>query len=268
MVAGISSSALTTIFRWYRCRTTWQYTITGDAVSSIVATYLSPALLCDVAYVRAASGRTHPIIRVPPHGVIPICATRNGPHGAKDRPQGIVSPLVYIRAVGPNGPESVPISRPDDWEKLIRRCVLADRTALLGLIESVLTPRQVPGSREEDPLKRWHDAARHRYLELIEQQAPEWNTSLASNHYQLSYTISATAPVAGAKGLGHRFTTGTSTGSEPSGPLRGCRASATGGGGAARARSGANRTRPKAVATGLNVSDSQPAASWDLGASG
>jgi hypothetical protein len=165
-----------------------------DVVSSIVTSYLSPALLCDVAYVTGAAGRTHPIIRVPAHGVVPICARKNGPHDAQNRPQGIATPHVYIRAVGPNGPESVPMSRPEDWEKLIRRCVLADRTALLGLIDSLLTPGQVRSSKADDPLKLWHDAARRRYLKLVDQHQPQWNTPLAENHYQLSYMISAAVP--------------------------------------------------------------------------
>jgi predicted HTH transcriptional regulator len=102
-----------------------------DMVSSIIASYLSPAFLCDVVYVPTASGLAHPVIRVPSHGDVPVCARKNGPHDKKGRPQGIVGFLVYIRTVGPNGPESVAISRPDDWAKIIRRCVLADPTALM-----------------------------------------------------------------------------------------------------------------------------------------
>jgi hypothetical protein len=165
-----------------------------DSFSSIIATYLTPAFLCDVAYVTGTAGKTHPVVRVPSHGVVPICAKVNGPHDTKGKPQGIVSPLIYIRAVGPNGPESVAVSRPEDWEKLIRRCVLADRTSLLGLIESVLTPGKTMASTPPEPLKQWHEAARQQYLKLIDQKQPQWNTPLKANHYQLSYMINTSVP--------------------------------------------------------------------------
>jgi hypothetical protein len=165
-----------------------------DTVSSVVATYLSPPLLCDVAYVLAANGSTHPIIRVPAHGTVPICAKKDGPQNPSGKPQGIVGGQTYIRGVGANGPESAPVSRPEDWEKLIRRCVLADRTALLGLIEGVMNPTHMSTAEAQDPLTQWHEAARRAYLALVDQRQPPWNTPLARNHYQLSYMIKSATP--------------------------------------------------------------------------
>lgn len=165
-----------------------------DTVSSIVATYLTPALLCDVIYVSAANGRMHPVIRVPSHSTAPVCAKKNGPHDANNKPQGIVSPLVYTRKVGSNGPESVAISSAEDWNPIIRRCVTADRTALLGLVESVLRGGQLKAAPETDPLQLWHDAAHRKYLALVAEKQPQWKTSIAANHYQLSYMIISGTP--------------------------------------------------------------------------
>jgi Putative DNA-binding domain len=165
-----------------------------DAISSIVATFLTPALLCDVAYVTSSNGLVHPVVSVPGHGTVPVCAKKNGPNGPKGRPEGIEAPFVYIRVVGPNGPESAKISRPEDWEKLIRRCVIADRTVLLGMIENLMLPLGARAGSAPEPLKRWHDAARRRFLTLVDKTPPQWPTSLVANHFALSYMINCSTP--------------------------------------------------------------------------
>lgn len=90
-----------------------------DTFSAIVKKYLTPAFQCDVMIVTSVTHGEFPIVRVPGHSVVPICAKQNGPHDANDKPQGIRAGVYYIRAPGP---ESVAITSPEHWYPLVRRC--------------------------------------------------------------------------------------------------------------------------------------------------
>jgi hypothetical protein len=72
----------------------------------------------------------YPVIRVPSHGQVPVCAKRDGPHD-NGQPQGIRSGVHYIRVAGPR---SVAIEGPELWRDVLRRCVLAERATLLASI--------------------------------------------------------------------------------------------------------------------------------------
>ena len=175
-------------------------------MSAIVNRFLLPALLCDVAIVTAASGRRHPIIRVPSHEVVPICAKADGPQ-INNRVEGIVSGRYYIRQVGGTGPESAHITRPDQWMPLVRRCVTADRASLIGTIERLLDtrsgtaafaltqpPTQSSVSVPAPPVRAsqldaWHNAAHERFLGEVRQHTPVWPTRIDLNHFQLSYEL-------------------------------------------------------------------------------
>ena len=49
-----------------------------DAINGIGAKYLEPQPHCEVHHVTANSGLAYPVVRVPPHGVIPVCAKADG----------------------------------------------------------------------------------------------------------------------------------------------------------------------------------------------
>lgn len=129
-----------------------------DAINSIGERYLAPQPHCTLHRVTAQSGREYPVIRVPSHGEVPVCAKADGPH-EKGKPQGILSGVHYIREPGPR---SVPINSPALWREVIRRCVFSERGALLSSIGQLFD-----GSHQEvkesalfdqwiaDALRRW-----------------------------------------------------------------------------------------------------------------
>jgi hypothetical protein len=155
-----------------------------DRISSIVAAYLEPAFLCDTVIVTSTAGHRHPIIRVPSHGAVPICAKKNGPE-QNGKVRGIVEGRHYIREVGTNGPESVAITRSHHWTALLRRCVAAERAAFIGLLEGFFDPKPTPTA--DDSLEVWHSAASAKYRSVIKANQLVWSVPLEKNFYQLSY---------------------------------------------------------------------------------
>ncbi len=48
-----------------------------DALAGVVRKYLEPTFQCDVHSVVSSAGNAHPVVVVPPHGAVPICAKGN-----------------------------------------------------------------------------------------------------------------------------------------------------------------------------------------------
>jgi len=157
-------------------------TFERDTISSIVKKYLTPTFQCEVDFITSRAGTTHPVVWVPSHGAVPVCSKADGPHDAKGRPQGIKMGIYYTRATGP---ESVPINTPELWESLIRRCVVYERTTLVGMFDSLL--RTPPPPSPTEALKRWHERADARCVELIRERAPA--SSALHSRVKLSYAI-------------------------------------------------------------------------------
>jgi len=169
-----------------------------DTFSAIATRYLTPAFHCDVAIVQSSGGLDFPIVHVPSHGAVPVCAVRDGPHD-QGRPQGIRMGTYYVRAPGP---KSVPISSPEQWSALIRRCTLNDRDALLRDFGLVLRPDTPPERSRAARLAEWAQAVNDRFIEaLAAAQGFQWPNSLADNHYQLSYSIAHQEPPLRPNGL-------------------------------------------------------------------
>jgi hypothetical protein len=154
-----------------------------DAVAGVVKSYLDPAFQCDVRVVVGESGARHTLVVVPSHGPLPICAKRDGPQDAKGRSQGIKSGTYYIRKPGP---ASEPILTPIEWAPLLRRCVLAERAAILGAIDMALK-----GERSEDAietgLRRWHEVLLQSYRERLASAGRE--QALANGYTQFSFAV-------------------------------------------------------------------------------
>jgi hypothetical protein len=156
-----------------------------DTISGIVKRYLSPVFQVAVYGVTAsATGQTYPVVWVPSHEAVPVCSTRDGPHDSKGKPIGIVQGTYYARAPGP---ESAPVTTPERWAPIIRRCILHERTALLAGLEPLLRAPGRPVAQSDDPLRVWHEAAYARFLELAD--ADPDASRLKKAHYQLSYQI-------------------------------------------------------------------------------
>jgi hypothetical protein len=154
-----------------------------DTVASIVKKYLEPPFQCDVYLVQSAAGNEHPVILVPPHGAVPICAKADGPM-IKGKVAGIAKGIYYIRKPGP---ESAPITSANEWRVLIRRCITHERTSLIAAIDASLrgATTAIPGAGEE--LRAWHEAAHEMFVRSVEKfKAP---AELARRNVQLSYLI-------------------------------------------------------------------------------
>ena len=154
-----------------------------DLVAAIVKKYLEPVFQCDVQIVRSRIGNDHPVVTVPPHGPAPICARASGPT-IDGKPRGITQGTYYTRKPGP---ESAPILTAAEWAPIIKRCVMHERTALLGAIDSALRGANAFPASAVDSLRKWHDAAHAVFLEDIKARSapPE----LAKWNCQFSYAI-------------------------------------------------------------------------------
>ena len=117
-----------------------------DQINQIAAAYLQPAPHCTVS-TQQPDGVDFavPVIWVPSCGTSPVCGKKNGPNDQRGRTQGVAKGVHYIRKAGP---VSAPIETPDDWQDVVRRCVLADKTSLLGALSTMIEqPR--PASETE-----------------------------------------------------------------------------------------------------------------------
>ena len=158
-----------------------------DIFTSIVKHYLKPSFQCDVYIVSNKNGQEFPIVRIPGHGRIPIIAKAGGPHDTKGKPQGITASTYYIRKPGP---ESAPISDPQEWSELIKRCTLNDRERLLSDIASLFSPPEKTIPATQQLLENWHQEVEKRFLYLLSQaQYLPWPVHFNNHRYQLSYVF-------------------------------------------------------------------------------
>ena len=134
-----------------------------DMLFGIVKRYLTPAFQVAVYEVTSVGAKTsHPVVWIPPHEAMPVCSARGGPE-IDGKPAGIVRGTHYTR--GP-GPESVAISRPEQWAPVIRRRGLHERQTLLAGLEPMLRSPGCPRTEPDNSLRRWHEAGYRRLLEI------------------------------------------------------------------------------------------------------
>ncbi len=158
--------------------------IDRDCISAIVKKYLEPPFQCSVDVVISKAGNQHPVITVPSHGAVPVCAKVNGPL-ENGKTTGIVQGTHYVRKPGP---ESAPILTASEWAPVIRRCAMHDRVGVLSAIQAALNAGAAPALSANDQLKKWHDAARVAFLrdlKAVNGHPPIYENS----HVQFSYRI-------------------------------------------------------------------------------
>ena len=154
-----------------------------DTIVSIVKKYLEPTFQCDVLSVQSTAGNEHPIVLVPPHGGVPICAKADGPT-IKEKIIGIVNGIYYIRKPGP---ESARITNGNEWRALIRRCVMHERAGLLAAIDASLRGSSAAVPSVDEELRVWHDAAFKMFVRNVEKfKVP---LELARRNIQFSYLV-------------------------------------------------------------------------------
>ncbi|MBV6487652.1 MAG: hypothetical protein GHHEDOFH_01599 [Pseudorhodoplanes sp.] len=152
-----------------------------DVINSIVSRYLHPAFHCNVHFVQSRkTGKTYPVVQIPPHGAQPICAKSDGPLVDKRR-VGVSQGTHYIRVPGPS---SVPIDHPDLWKQLLHRCVVRERDSLLTSISRLFAaPSAVP---EQSILDDYIDDTILRWNEL---QTEGWLVDPKSNRTALGFQL-------------------------------------------------------------------------------
>ena len=112
-----------------------------DIINGICERYLTPAPHCQVLTARSrVTGKDYPVVRVPPHGTVPVCGKVDGPR-VNNQITGIQLGTHYIRA---QGPKSIAIDKPELWREVIHRCVINERDALLGSIGRLFDRPSVP----------------------------------------------------------------------------------------------------------------------------
>lgn len=106
-----------------------------------------------------------PVIRVPALSVSPISGAKNGPNGENGGTVGISKGIHYTRKAGP---VSAPVESPDEWQTIIRRCILSDKASLLAALTTMLERPNptLPDDKEsildadfEHTMKVWNDEA-------------------------------------------------------------------------------------------------------------
>ncbi len=157
-----------------------------DALAGVIARYLQPKFQCEVSFVEA-EGVEHPVVWVPSHSVGPIISKADGPQDARGVPQGIRAGMVYIRTPKP---ESEPATKPEHWDKIIQRYVLARRDEMLGQISAILSSPKEPVSEiARKRLAVWHTAAKNAARVAASVAEAKLRYPLAESFVQFSYLI-------------------------------------------------------------------------------
>ena len=122
-----------------------------DTINQIASAYLQPVPHCSVRWVKPNNVAFDVlVIWVSPLGVSPVSGAKNGPNGENGGTIGITKGTHYIRKAGP---VSAPIESPDEWQTVIRRCVLSDKTSLLAALTTMLErPSPTPEVDEKSTL--------------------------------------------------------------------------------------------------------------------
>ncbi|MDR3687188.1 MAG: putative DNA binding domain-containing protein [Coriobacteriia bacterium] len=120
-----------------------------DIVNNVVERYASPKFHCDVRLVTDDSGNAYPVVVVHGGHAVPVRAARGGPNN-----QHVQQNVYYIRR---HGPRSESPQTPEEWDGLIRRCVLNAREDMLASIRAVLlgSPLPVEGPLPASILDEW-----------------------------------------------------------------------------------------------------------------
>lgn len=166
-----------------------------DTFGRLVTRYLTPAFQCDVQLVQSSAGLTYPVVRVPSHGSTPIGTRADGPHDPKGQPQGIRAGTYYVRKPGPKSEAALGM---EDWQPLIRRCILSDRDSLLADVARAVQLRsEPPAPAIEDRLKTWHEESEARWRAILgKATALRWLVDIGASHCQLSYMILSDTSIA------------------------------------------------------------------------
>ncbi len=158
-----------------------------DTINGIGRRYADPQVHVQVERGPDGNGDDHPVLVVPGGNSVPVRCKKDGPGGAHVRQHAI-----YIRRPGPTSEEP---QTAQEWQELIRRCVLNDRNNLLEQVSSILQPLSATTDAEGAPVpnrhRDWLEGAQERFEELNEQSFGGIDRGpFALGYWRAAYTIS------------------------------------------------------------------------------
>lgn len=159
-----------------------------DRINGLVASYAEPVFHCEVHHVvHPQTGVAYPVVVVPA-GRVPIRAKRDSPEMRQVRINNY-----YVRLPGPKS--ETPRSGAD-WDRLLRRCTLNDRDALLDDIRRLLGGSQLAGSQPPpstlDRVDAWAESSLERWAQLVAERrvADVYEHGTATYAYLINGTFS------------------------------------------------------------------------------
>lgn len=160
-----------------------------DAVQSIVARYIDPAIQCRVWHrAHPATGEHYPIISVPGGHRIPVRAKAGSPDGKR-----LVPDRVYIRRAGPSSEE--PRST-EEWDRFFERIVQNRQAELLDAMRSIMAG-VLPGADTPpkptlvDRLKAFAADADRRWRALVANVPEKAPARFPHGYYDVTFAIDA-----------------------------------------------------------------------------
>jgi hypothetical protein len=165
---------------------------TTDSVNGVVQSYADPAFHCELKIVSDATLKhAHPVVVVPGGHRVPIRARRDGP----DRKHVHMNEY-YIRRPGP---QSAPPQSAEEWQRLIHRCVLAEREMLLDNIRAALAGEEARRSEPslEEKTAAWETESFHRFAERLRETKSE--DTYRMGYYTFSYGFAQKPSLEGSK---------------------------------------------------------------------
>jgi hypothetical protein len=160
-----------------------------DVLAGVIGKYLHPSFQCEVSFPEF-DGVEHAVVWIPSHGMSPVISKADGPHDARKGPQGIRSGVVYIRTPKP---ESVSVTTPEHWDKVIQRCVLARRDEMVAMFSAIVSGGASAAKEEPDDtrerLTQWHQATQRAAIQEAGRLGLKLNYPLAENFVQFSYLV-------------------------------------------------------------------------------
>jgi hypothetical protein len=160
-----------------------------DVINEIVARYADPPFHCAVYHVAGEPGAAaHPVIVVPGNHRVPIRAKSEDP-GRKH----VKVHAYYIRRPGPSSEQP---QSPQEWNDLLRRCMLAARDDLLAAFRHIMQQSSPDApAPAEHTLLAWDDASRNRFQDLVKDELPDEQPSrYAAGVWSVAYALDGTFP--------------------------------------------------------------------------
>jgi transcriptional regulator with XRE-family HTH domain len=165
-----------------------------DRINGIVERHADPQFHCDVHSVTSITGDEHVVIRVPGDHRVPIRAKR-APEGSR-----LSNEVYYVRRPGP---QTAPASSAQEWDDLLRRCLVAQRAELVESFRSVVRALGPEGARETlrelgadqvDALAEWEQQGRDRLTALVAERLPDEEPGrYFHGTWSVAYTLRAPA---------------------------------------------------------------------------